>query len=411
MAALDLDQATRGFTGIGSTPERYALFAGNGKVVFTRVSKANVSPASSNTTQTDTTDFTLATNFRTTKLPRSSCIVSVLEYSRQLPGTASNYFFAGAQDGLYAFADSAGNGFDATNLSTLDLPPFSNGSWQKITAITGQITDIKTTGNALYVLTYTTNALTPLQSTLYRIPFTTNLATMFAPGNIFTIAQTGSGVFSNVATFTAMQIISTNQTGTQEQIVLATNNGLFQSLAAGGVQAAVDETAANWSLISDAAYYNGIGYIDNASITISPPSTVWPFSIRDQFSQKTFNRTLLQQLNGNTNSTFAFIPPAPLYFNSNATTNAQFATIPLITYFWSDGARRIMVNPDIDNFCTPFELLSFPFNTIEWNISNPNNALLDVPTLNTALTFYWVKQIGVTGVLLVGTDHGVIALQ
>lgn len=413
-AALDLDQSTRGFTGIASTPNRYALFAGDGKIIFARVSQALSNPAQSNTPQNVITDYASPLNFRVTNLPLKACLVNVLEYARQLPGSTSNYFFAGTQSGLFAFADNTGNGFDASTLSTLDIAPFSTGTWQKITGITGSITDIKTTGNAFYVVTYTSSVANPIQSTLYRIPFTSNLSTMFAPGNIFTIAQTGSAPFESVAVFNGIQIISTAANGSTEQIVLATNNGLYQSMAVAGVQSSSDASAANWLLInpSDRAFYNGIGYIDNASINISPPTTVWPFSIRDQFGLKTFDRSVLQQLNGSSNTIpFAFVPPAPFYFNSNDITNPNFQTIPLITSFWSDGARRIMIVPNIQSFCAAAELLSFPFNTIEWGINSPNEQLLDQSVINDASAFYWVKQIGVTGILLVGTNSGVVALQ
>ena len=404
-AVLDLDQSTRGFL---SNQSRYALFAGSHTVSFARISQSL--GAAINSPQTVITDFTLANNFLVTSLPVASGEILALEYARQLTGTSSNYFFAGTQSGLYVFSDS-GSGFDVSSMANLNAPPFSNGSWTLAPSLTQAIVDIKTTGNTLYVLTQTPATATTLMSnTLYSIPFLPFAAGMFAPGNISTIAQTGVGAFSSIVTFNSIEIISTTSTGSTEQLVLGTNNGLYRSSRAGGVQAAVSQADANWTLIpSTLFFYNGISAIDNASIPIAAPSTIWPFYIADQSGQGTFDVSVLQQLNGTADAgPFNFVPP--LFNSITAATDPLFATLPQIIHFWSDGARRIAAVSNIESSCIPEELLSLPFNTLEWDIENPDEAILVEPTLNNFKAFYWIKQIGVSGLLMVGTNKGVAAL-
>ncbi len=396
---LDLDQSTRGFLANNS---RYALFSGARNVIFTRVSQSTGS--SVNSAQLITNNFSLPQNFLITSLPSDSCQVTVLEYARQLTGTPSNYFFAGTRNGLYVFSNS-GNGFDVATMGALNAPPFSNGSWQLAPNIPGSVVDIKTTGNALYVLV--TNVTTG--STLYRIPFQTTVAAMFAPGNIFTIAQSGIGTFANILLFNGLQIISTMPDGSTEQIVLTTNNGLFTSTKAGGVQTAISDADAQWVLKAGTNfYYNGIAKIDNASIPVSSPSTVWPFYIADSTNTRIFDRTVWQQLNGTQDAgPFNFVPP---FFNSIEANNPLFETIPLTSYFWSDGARRIGIVANIASSCAPGQLISLPYDTQEWDLDNPEENILSDPLLNQTTGFYWVKQIGVTGLLMAGTNKGIIAL-
>ena len=399
IGVLDLDQSTRGFL---SNVSRYALFSGGRNVAFARVSTST--GPSVNSAQLITSNYSTPNNFLVTSLPGDSCQVTVLEYSRQLAGSARNYFFAGTRNGLYVFC-VGGNGFDVSTMGPLNAPPFSTGSWQAAPNIPGPISDIKTTGNTLYVLT--TNAVAG--STLYRIPFQTTVAAMFASSNIFPIAKSLTGTFADIVIFNGLQIISTTPNGSTEQIVLATNNGLFISTKPGGVQTATSDADAQWILQPDTnAYYNGIAKIDNASIPVSSPSTVWPFYIADSTNTRIFDRSIWQQLNGTQDAgPFNFVPP---FFNSIEVNNPVFETLPLISYYWSDGARRIGVVANIASSCAPGQLISLPFDTLEWDLDNPEEAILTDSLLNKTVAFYWIKQIGVTGLLMAGTDRGIIAL-
>jgi len=405
-AVLDLDQSTRGFnSNVASPLSRYALFGTDNEVVFTRVSQAVTS--SLNSPQVVTTDYTLASNLLVTSLPPNASQVQALEYARQLPGAGDDYFFAGTQMGLYVFS-VGGVGFDASTLGALNAAPFSTGSWQLAPNLIGSVIDIKTTGNALYVLTQRVGTQ---PATLYLIPFAPTVATMFAPGNINVLAQAGVGIFSNIVTFNAIQIISTMPDGSTEQIVLATNNGLYMTSRAGGIQQSTSVQAnAGWALIPTTThYYSGIGAMDNASIPVASPSTVWPFYISDPCKIGIFDSSIIQQLAGTMDAgPFNFVPP---FFNSIETMNPAFANLPLISYFWSDGARRLMIIDNIQSSCGFDQILSLPFNTLLWDIPTVDDAVIEDPVVNSTPDMYWIKQIGITGILLVGTNMGVIALE
>lgn len=336
--------------------------------------------------------------------------MNALEYARQLPGTPSNYFFAGTNTGLYVLTDPACNGFDVATFNLLNNTPFVGSAWHKAPHIAGAVTQIKTTGNALYVLTYQTSKKIPMRSTLYRIPFTTNIKTMFVPDNIFIIAQSNTDSLGNTILFNDFNIISTMPDGSTEQIVLATNRGLYKSSRPGGVQEAVNQEDAQWELI-DACYpffYKGIGAPDT-NIPVDSPSTLWPFTLlQGSGNCGGAERSTIEQLAGTADAgPFNRVPP---FFTSIEGPHSCFRTIPPITYFWSDGARRISISPHFNTFCA-MELLSFPFDTVVWNVACPDEAFIEDPVLDAYTSFFWIKQIGVSGILAVGNERGVVALQ
>ena len=167
-SSLDINQDTRGIS--ISCPGRYHLFGGVGTVVFAKASISkepggNFTIQASNrpAAQTIPTDYSSPENFFISTLPEEAGAVTSLEYSRRLiASTNQNYFFAGTQNGLYAFADSAGGGFTLTSATNnLNAAPFSTRSWQKVNGIDGQVLAIKTSGagatgadnGALYILT------------------------------------------------------------------------------------------------------------------------------------------------------------------------------------------------------------------------------------------------------------------
>lgn len=416
-SVLDLDQSTRGFH--ANTCSRYALFGGTNKVLFAQVSQAfgnNTYCDDISNPQLVMTDYSKPENFLSTQIPGCGS-VTTLEYSRRdddttpYPDHALNYFYAGTQNGFYVFANPDGSALDVSTFGNLNATPFNTGQWHKAPNITGAIIDIKTTGNMLYVLTLTRTALNPLQGTVYRIPFQSTVSTMFAPANIITIAQTNtSPIFDSIIRFLGMQIISTQPDGSTEQLVLASNRGLFKSSRAGGVQDATDQTDAAWQHISDSGtdYYKGIGGM-HSSIPIASPSTVWPFSLQNSSPCKLFNQGSIYQLNGTQDAgPFNFVP---LFFNSIETTDPHFAALDPISYFWSDGARRFfIIKPTIKNcVCNVFNaLMILPFDTIDWNISFPQENI--VPEVVTQ-SLYWVEDIGATGIVIAGTNKGVIGLE
>ncbi len=490
-SALDLDQST---TGIGeSIRYRYALFGGTNKVDVALISSSRAPSSPFNINQTTgipypqrvTIDYCCPDFFKETCLPKGSGCVTTLEYARRTETQGNtNYFFAGTENGLFAFANQDGSGFNVTNLGLLNQGITQSGSWQKVPIITGSVVDIKTSGNALYILTFETSGETPLASKVQRIDFADNLTDMFNPNtNIFTIAQSGtsstSTALQSTLVFTAIDIIQTNAGGTEEQLVLATNNGIFQSKAAGGIQSATSEVTANWSNLQCNTLFYGIGSVDNARIK----STDWPFSAQDPCGCKTFERSSIHQLNAcctnesncDTLTDFKFVPS---FFNhiitcaddaceskcdivaccdpevncdtpcDQATTacssscdhnccvqtnisNSYCSSLKLfekICYFWSDGGRRFFIIAPTNGklagipccgkkkcCCCPLEQLRFlevtPFNTCVWNVCDPLQTVLKDCVLRTIPAFYWVRAIGMTGIVLAGTPSGVVALE
>ncbi len=428
-SVLDLDQATRGF--LNTTAHRYALFGGTKKIVFTRTSQAT-NPAIASSPQSAITDYSSSENLLSTSLPDSAGCCHVLEYTRTSTTADSDssrtnygYFFAGTGTGLFVFADTNGNGFNSANMSTLNVAPFSNRTWQKADSITGEVVDIKTSGagDTLYVLTFESTATAPLKSTLYSIPFAATMSAMFSSGNIRTIAQTGIGAFSNVVQFFGIQILATADPRAanpenKEQLVLATNQGLFRSNAtqagSASIATATTQTAANWQLVTESNSKTTLttAFYGIAGMDTPVRNTSWPFSIQDQSGFSTFDRGSIHQFSGIGNSggtatafnTF-FVPEK---FNARPQ-SATFKTLHPIIYFFSDGGRRFFIYNRTSDPANQIKIGVLPFDVTDWNVAQID--ILNNPTLENVNQIYWLKQIGATGILMAGTGTGVIGLD
>jgi len=428
-SSLDLDQATRGF--LSTTAHRYALFGGGNRVIFTRISEAfDITSLSS--PQTVITDFSLSQNFLLTSLPDGAGCCHVLEYSRTSTTADNNvahtdlgYFFAGTNNGLYVFADSStGAGFNAINMTTLNIAPFSSGSWHKVTTLSGPIVDIKTSGagGTLYVIMSDSTATTPLQSTLYSVPFAGTVDAMFAPTNLRTLAQTQVSPFNNAVQFYGIQILATDDPRAanpenKEQLVLATNQGLFRSTASQAGSASVatvtTQAAASWQVVADTNNSTATtAFFGVAGANTPIRHTTWPISIEDENGFKTFDRGSINQFSGNgetggTAATFNgfFIPE---FFNANSS-SLQFTTLYPIINFFSDGGRRFFVYNRITDPPDQVKLGTLPFEVSNWNIVQPD--IIHHPTLNAVDRIFWVQQIGASGFLMVGTEKGVLGLE
>ncbi len=435
-SVLDLDQGTRLFTNQEPpfvTPYRYALFGGVDQVTIALTSIAISNMPLLDTPQNPITCCTPEPHVIVTQIPNGGCISS-LEYSR----TTTNFFFAGSTQGLFAFADIAGNGFLVNSLNVLGQAPFTTNSWQLIPSIPGAVVDIKTSGavEQLYVLVTqpTPRAQFPTTSILYSIPFTNNIFTMFNPSNIKTIAQTGVGIFSTVRQFFGIQIISTGPvTNTnpsnpplpedQQQLILATNQGLYKtdvSPQSYPFNAPIDQTEADWQLIPDPQDPAGTGaYMFNGIAGIDTPikHTVWPFSLHSLDCCKQIEHGRVDQISGASNSVLdipeigTFLPEPFTFddYDASPSTVKAFNALNPITYFWSDGARRFFILRRIQDPAEINRLAVLPYDIKEWNVTGP--VLLSNPNLKQEKWFYWVKQIGATGILMAGTNRGVIGLQ
>lgn len=413
---LDLDQSTRGFEPATGCRTRYALFGGVDKVIFARVSQA---AAGSPYPQTVTTDYSGAADFLSSPLPSGAGAVVALEYSRRVVGEgAQNYFFAGAQGGLYVFADATGAGAGFTSaaaVNALNATPFSTGKWYQIDTdlIEGSVIALKTTGEgvgALYILTLeaTTNPTSPIISRLYRMLLDTTFDTMNAISHIALLAQSQTAALNSDLTNAKIIVGMQNITiaGPTEQLVIATNNGLYRSTRAGanGILAATDQADALWTPVdpTDTALYTGLFGIDNAQFQ----STMWAVQTADEAGAKTFERSNIRQLSGMvTANGYTFIPNP---FNSSDITAANATTLPQATFFWSDGNRRFFVMKRTGDSAGRNRLMVFPYDQDEWCASTIY--VLD-PVMSNICSCNCIKQIGATGILMVGTDSGVVALE
>ncbi len=426
-SALDLDQSTRGFYNVTNTNydtiHRYALFGGNHTVVFARTSVAatNTPPVPITTPQTVITDFSSQQNLIGTKL--KGC-VQALEYSRRLSSEGdSNYFFAGTEKGLYAFALPNGNGFNVTDLGVLTNMLFTTGSWQFAGFSDSSIIDITTSGRALYVLArqVSSDPIAPFTYAVYAVPFKTSLAMMFLSGDVRTIAQSGVDALADAYAFYGLEIISTgtdtfpftSENNYKEQLMLATNQGLFYSNADqtgtnNGIIQATNQTDANWQLVTDTQetlFYQIAG-------TDAPTRhTVWPSTIESLCAKGTLDRSRILQISGNGDATTdtvivdTFVPP---FFNSDSLTK-PFRSLDPITHFWTDGARRYFITTKLDSAPCKNNIMVLPFRSLEWNTPQPQ--VLSNPVLEQYNYFYWVRMIGATGLLMIGTDQGIVALE
>lgn len=438
-AILDLDQVTRGF--LVHTEHRYALFGSVNKVVFARISQAQ-NANETNSPQTIIADFSNPQNFRITQLPENAGCVSVLEYRKSNPiiiVDQLNFFFAGTQHGLFVFSKPDGVGFTAAILDTLDAAPFADGIWQKAPNITSSVIDIKTSGNSLYVLTQETTRTQPFKSTLFNIEFQENVNAMFANNNIRTIAETNVGIFENVTAFFGIQIIATGRedpiidevdlTETREQLILATSNGLYKSNANQqrigqainqGIADAQTQDEAAWQLISGTANTTFIGI---GGMEVPVRHTVWPLSMQDEKRFNTFERSSIHQVSGSENlegqPQRADQPLIgsfnPTQFNAqdptrfDAQDNNTFVTLDPITHFWSDGGRRFFIFNRVVDAANENKLGVLPFDAAAFNLSSAT--ILTHPILQKIKRFYWIKVIGASGLVLAGTEQGVVGLE
>ncbi len=419
---LDLPQGTPEFNNpvsVDDSTSRYAVFGGVNKVVFTRISVAKSGATATIKPQTIQLDFSLAENLLETTLPSGSGGIRSLAITGA-SGSASNVFFlAGTDTGLYIFAQSNGNSFDVNGLGALNTGQISTGVWSKVSEIDGAVIDIVSYNNtsatatdgSIFVLTVKPTSTSPFKSKVYRFSGGNAVANIsaFVASRILIgeseVAATGSDLSTTKAFFN-MGIFGTDTSTCQ--LIVATNVGLYRTTKTGGVQNAANQTQAGWTLVDtdNTDMFNYIGTLDNPTATAAnpaaKPTTMWPVSVADKDSGNVFNRTNINQLNGTTAAT-AFVPSS---FN---TSDGGTTLFEQTQRFWTDGGRRLFIINPKNTSDTTNNLFSLPFDSVETQVSTPQQ--LNDSSLLKIKRFFWIKQVGVTGMLLAGTDAGVIALQ
>jgi len=219
-----------------------------------------------------------------------------------------------------------------------------------------------------------------------------------------------------------MEIVTTGQAGTggygneaaREQLILATNNGLFHSTATQTAAALGSIAVANRAAMGWTAFLGSPGIMFNS--LHAPQSrlrhTVNAVGVADD-GTGFYERSRIYQVtcsgnatNGNTVAFSAGFLPADF----NALPSGTTATFPQANRFFSDGGVRFLtIRGDSD----PSSIMSInqsPFNTTRWCGTDPESkdvggALTDTDRIS------WVCRTGDNGAFMVGTNNGVRALQ
>jgi hypothetical protein len=244
---------------------------------------------------------------------------------------------------------------------------------------------------------------------------------MFAPSNTRIIAQSGIDIFTDVYAFYGLEIISTgietfpfaSENNYKEQLMLAANQGLFYSNADqtgvnSGIIQATNQTDADWQLVADT---QNTLYYQLAGTDAPMRHTVWPSTIESLCVKGTLDRSRILQISGNGDATtdnVAVDTFVPSFFNSSSLTK-PFRLLDPITYFWTDGARRYFIITKLDSAPYKNNIMVLPFQSLAWNTPQPQ--VLSNPVLEQFNHFYWVRMIGATGLLMIGTDQGIVALE
>ena len=97
------------------------------------------------------------------------------------------------------------------------------------------------------------------------------------------------------------------------------------------------------------------------------------------------------------------------FFNAKAEKFKPFQTFDPITFFFSDGTRRFFIFNRASDPSTQTRLAVIPFDTQAWGMQAPQ--ILSHPLLQTVERFFWVQPIGMSGLVLAGTEKGVVGLE
>ncbi len=460
-SVLDMNSSTTGWG--ANNAIRMALFGGLNTVCFAMTGSAVyrvtgtppltfANGALSSLTSTATTVLTTAyldtladysstsTNIGlvTTGLPGR---VNCLGYSGWSANNASNstpaFFLAGIQPqddadgGLYAYATSAGRGFNpTTQISDLKNGFFAtsnSNSWQELSNVAGTPVKIMSRGGALYVLSQSVSADGARTDYIFRATLTdtvTNLNNSFLAIATSGVAPSGSN--SSLATATRFYdfMITSTVGGTTavptgcEQLMVLTNDGIYTTTCADGTQKDYGTSTTSLTLQLNAGWVQISGsdtYIE--MMTSSPdrqrnPKTFWSSSFVPNATTPYYNSQVMAQMNSNYtgfSGTFGINPSESKagVWNSDSTT--IFAKLPLLRNIYSDGSRRFVVYA---NDVTQHTLAALPYNvgSDNWNVTDPQ-APISSSALSAVTAYYWIAQIGSTGKLMVGTNNGVVSLE
>lgn len=421
---------------------RMSLFGGNEKVVFTVQSRTDADPAGAYSVVESPVGATAngATDFLSTTLPSGSGYVTALGGTNYGTTAKTFFFLAGTTKGLYAYAntdDSEGATLDylaAENLHNLDGTAFTGASffsrtnsWQAVSNITGHIKKIATAIGLTVVLARDIGTDGTIRDSVWCLNTTTDTTVTLLNTNAELVAQSGVSAtnsdLTNATQIYDFAIITGETGGADSQIILATNNGLYQSKIAGGIQQdGTTQALALWTPIgqktgnasTDGLMYTrlfqgkgggittthnnssfqGIHLIDNTS-----SSGTYAFRGIDQFGCSLDDNLA-------TGNNVLRHPSTTNYLNSDSFTS--FQRLKRIYDYWSDGARRFMIaTPDDGSGTTGLYIWPYEVGADGYNITDPVSKVSASALSGKRL--YCIDQLP-DGHICVGTDTGIVVL-
>ena len=404
---LDLPEGTRGLGNGDNLHESIAMFGGIEKVVFARTKYEAERAVAVN--------FTDGANYKLTRLPSGAGAVRCLGYSHNDRDETRGYFFAGTDKGFYVYAAPGGEGYNnsVNGFGALDAAPFDDGIWQPMAEnlIQGPVTHIDADGDRVYIVVYD---LTSGQFGIARFNIEDggdNVVEMFNSAE--EAAQSGSGNIPPNAIFTGFKLV-TDAGGLNNAGFISTNKGVFRSIPT----LHTSDTDSVWTRIGDEKAYHSL-YAPKRVKTAAANEDgathrVYGIAIADDDRGLNYyqNSTLHQfGFPRDRNNGAELVNPMPPAADGRGFTNFDLgqATDPLnyldrSTFFWTDGARRFYTRFNATE--TTFNMLrSLPYYGAEWNMTVP-----EVFSQLNGIRIHWIENISGLGIVLAGTDTGVISL-
>lgn len=279
----------------------------------------------------------------------------------------------------------------------------------------GEVVAFKTRGTdpgtKMYVLTRDTSGGTTVVDRLYSMAQASTAAAL-TPVLIATSGTSAVGSDLTAAKLFYDCEVFNIVVGNTEQVVLATNNGLYRSTTVGGVQGAVSQATALWTLMTTPAS----GYIYNklfvSGLSRGVTNVVATNWVDDALSEQVYDRSGLHQICFDD----AITTPAEKPTGDFISDTAQPTSLMRLTDYWSDGARRFMItfNDRLDystDRLNSLQLLPYRTAVTEWNTMNEMAVPLGFSMTRKHSRFNWVHSIGAGGQIMIGTNAGVLSME
>lgn len=449
---LSLDRTVANFG--NNAASRYAIFGGYEQVVFTLVSRKDADTVSYNKSETPVA----ATAFGTSPSATYNVISTGLSGTGKVTALGlkglstifdSAYFLAGTENGLYALAksDADGDGGGVGAGGTLDTAngndhinnlngddtgaeTNSNGffkpnnvpTWQSVTTITREVKKIASSANATYVLE---SGGTSSTGDRLWVSNTADDTVANLSAGFLAIAEAGTNAtnsdlrgFNYIYDFV---VITGAADGTEDQVILATDNGLYQSKTDGGVQAEETQAAALWSPIGDK-----LGNSDTTGVIYTKLFTTPGTNLISSFyakryvdgsgSPETYMNSTIDLFccsTANTGITGNVVKKSERNDGRNngryANSITDFLYPNRVQDLFTDGGRRWFVERSADGTSannTQIRTMPFHVGSSDWSVTDPVTPLSNT-TLDALGSINAISLLP-NGYLALGTDTGIV---